>query len=163
MHHPVHVSSDGMAGRRQCGVGLIEVLVAVLVLSIGFLGMAALQVRALSNNNSAMMDTQAAIAAYSILDAMRADRVNAITLAYNTTVTTGACPAVGKTLADYQLHEWCAGSGAATPDGLAALGSGTTGHVHCDKQGNCQITITFNDSLASGGTSARPVSVRGKL
>ncbi|HER34421.1 MAG TPA: type IV pilus modification protein PilV, partial [Halothiobacillaceae bacterium] len=45
--------------RGQVGVGLIEVLIAVLVLSIGFLGMAALQTKALSNNNSAMDRTQA--------------------------------------------------------------------------------------------------------
>ena len=56
---------------------MIEVLVAVLVLSIGFLGMAALQAMSLSTNNSAMARSLATINAYSILDSMRADITNA--------------------------------------------------------------------------------------
>ncbi|MGH7083198.1 MAG: prepilin-type N-terminal cleavage/methylation domain-containing protein, partial [Acetobacteraceae bacterium] len=34
--------------RHQNGVGMLEVLIAVLIVSIGFLGMAALHARALS-------------------------------------------------------------------------------------------------------------------
>ena len=57
--------------RHQQGVGLIEVLIAVLVVSIGFLGVAALQVYTLSTNNSAMARSMTTVASYSILDAMR--------------------------------------------------------------------------------------------
>ena len=72
-----------LGGRHQAGVGLIEVLVAVLVLSIGFLGVAALQARSMSTNNSAMVRSMATIASYSILDAMRADLPNAVAGNYN--------------------------------------------------------------------------------
>ena len=73
-------SPAALAARRigrlhaQSGVGLIEVLVAVLVLSIGFLGIAALQAMSLSTNNSDMARSMATIASYSIMDAMRADQ-----------------------------------------------------------------------------------------
>ncbi|MFI9650974.1 type IV pilus modification protein PilV [Guyparkeria sp. GHLCS8-2] len=150
--------------KRQAGVGLIEILIAVLVLSIGFLGMAALQTKALSNNNSAMDRTQATIASYSILDAMRADRANVLNGNYNTTVTVGSCPGAGGTLASVQLDRWCTGStGVTPPDGLAALGTGATGEISCDGNGICEITVTFDDDKATGGSSAQEVVTRARL
>jgi len=131
---------------RQSGIGMIEVLIAVLVVSIGFLGMAALQARALSTNNSAMARSMATIASYSILDAMRADIVNAKLGSYNTTVTASGCPSVpttGGTLAEWQLNAWCGQLGQA----LGAVAS-TTGTVNCTSAGDCTVTIQFDDSRA---------------
>jgi len=149
--------------KAQAGVGLIEILIAVLVLSIGFLGMAALQTKALSNNNSAMARTQATIASYSILDAMRADRANALAGNYDGTVTVGNCPGAGNTLANGQLNRWCLGAGGTPPDGLAALGNGATGDIQCDANGICEITITFDDDKATGGDSSQEVVTRARL
>jgi len=154
---------------KQAGVGLIEVLIAVLVLSIGFLGMAALQTKALSNNNSAMMRTQAVVASYTILDAMRVDRAAALAGGYNTTMTFGtngqctASPSVSG-LANTQLQEWCegVGSGNATT-GLAGLGAGTTGGVNCDNRGVCVVTITFDDDKSTGGDSAEQLVTRARI
>lgn len=149
--------------KRQAGVGLIEILIAVLILSIGFLGMAALQTKALSNNNSAMARTQATIASYSILDAMRADRLNALAGNYDGTVTVGQCPGAGNTLANGQLNRWCLGEGGTSPDGLAALGEGATGEIDCDGNGICEVTITFDDGRATGGSSTQEVVTRARL
>ena len=55
------------------GVGLVEVLVAVLVLAIGLLGIAALQATTLRNSQSSIERTQAVVQTYTILDAMRAN------------------------------------------------------------------------------------------
>ena len=129
----------------QAGVGMIEVLVAVLVLSIGFLGMAALQAMSLSTNNSAMARSLATINAYSILDSMRADIANAKTGSYNTTVTADSCPAAGTTLATQQINGWCQSLGAA----LGAV-AGTTGAINCSSTGACTITISFDDSRSGG-------------
>ncbi|MBS7458015.1 type IV pilus modification protein PilV [Coralloluteibacterium stylophorae] len=71
----------GRAGQR--GVGLIEVLIAVLVLGVGLLGIAALQALALRNNQDALARSQAVIQTYAILDLMRADREAALAGAYN--------------------------------------------------------------------------------
>jgi type IV pilus assembly protein PilV len=159
--------------RRQGGVGLIEVLIAVLVLSIGFLGIAALQTKSLSGNNSAMMRTQANIAAYSMFDAMRADRANALTGNYDGTVTVGACPTAVGTLAQAQLRTWCLGYDPNFPPstanpipstllgGLAAVGPAAKGTVKCfgaaagAVASNCRITITFDDSRADGGSATQ--------
>jgi type IV pilus assembly protein PilV len=127
---------------RQTGVGLIEVLVAVLVLSIGFLGVAALQARSLSMNNSSMARSVATIESYSILDAMRADLASAQSLAYNKTVKANACPTDTSTLANAQVTQWCG----QLAQNLGASAS-TTGTINCiGTLGDCTITVTFDDS-----------------
>ncbi|HEU0198650.1 MAG TPA: type IV pilus modification protein PilV, partial [Nevskiaceae bacterium] len=76
----------------QAGVGLIEVLVAALVLAVGILGIAALQTKALASSGDAMGRSMATIATYSIIDAMSLDATNAKNGSYNGTVTANACP-----------------------------------------------------------------------
>lgn len=62
--------------RRQLGVSLVEVLVAVLVLAIGVLGAAQLQLSALRYNAGAAHATQASFIAYDMLDRLRANASN---------------------------------------------------------------------------------------
>lgn len=59
--------------KRQQGIGLLEVLVALLVLSIGVLGAVMLQLSALRYTASAAYTTQASFLAYDMLDRMRAN------------------------------------------------------------------------------------------
>ncbi|MEW5833986.1 MAG: type IV pilus modification protein PilV [Pseudomonadota bacterium] len=145
----------------QRGVGLIEVLVALLVVSIAFLGIAALLANSLSTNNSAMTRSMATIASYSILDAMRADIGAANAGAYNGTVTASSCTAptgTGVTLAQRQLYEWCSTQ-------LVPLGasSNTTGKVECTGT-DCTVTIQFDDSRAgAGGSDKQQVVTRAIL
>lgn len=68
---------------RQRGVTMIEVLVTVIVLSIGLLGLAAMHGVSLKNNHSAYMRSQASLLAYDIIDTMRADRERALSGAFN--------------------------------------------------------------------------------
>lgn len=56
------------------GFSLIEVLVAIVILSLGMLGMAGLQASSLRNNQAAYYRSQATLLAYDILDRMRANR-----------------------------------------------------------------------------------------
>lgn len=157
-------SADRVRARvtnSQSGVGLIEVLMAVLVLSIGFLGVAALQAVSLSTNNSAMARSAATINTYSILDAMRADSDAAKAATYNTTVpiAANACPAVSTSFASIQLNQWCSQLGQT----LGAVAS-TTGSINCSGTGECLVTVTFDDSRAgTGGSSAQSVITRAIL
>lgn len=146
--------------KLQKGVGLIEILIAVLVLSIGFLGMAALQAKSLSTNNSAMTRSMATIASYSILDAMRADQANALTGAYNGTVTANACPTSTATLAANQLKTWCQTQLAVN---LGAL-STTKGTINCLASGYCTITVQFDDSRGgAGGSNVQQITTQAML
>lgn len=150
----------------QSGVGLIEVLVAVLVLSIAFLGIAALQAMSMSTNNSAMARSMATISSYSILDAMRADLDEAKAGTYNRTgsgvLKGNACPAASGSLANDQLNQWCT----QLADTLGASAS-TTGGVDCTTVSNsvyCTVTITFDDSRAGvGGGNAQTVVTKAML
>jgi len=161
--NPRHVTTR----TRQTGVGLIEILVAVLVLSIGFLGMAALQTKALSNNNSAMARSMGTIASYSILDAMRLDPNGEAAGdydGYSVTVPAtwsdpGDCAGVttaGSALAQANQVQWC--------DDLGSLvGPGTQGQISAQGNGNYEITITFDDQRASGGAAAQTIITQAKL
>lgn len=66
-----------MAGKRntrtQHGLTLIEVLVAVVVLSVGLLGVASLQLASLRESNRSNERSLATILAYDIADRMRAN------------------------------------------------------------------------------------------
>jgi type IV pilus assembly protein PilV len=73
--------------RRQAGTSLLEVLISVVILSIGLLGLAGLQVAALRVNQGAMQRSQATILAYDILDRMRSDRIAAIDGRYDAFAT----------------------------------------------------------------------------
>jgi type IV pilus assembly protein PilV len=63
----------GHTGNRQQGFTLLEVLIALLVLSIGLLGLAALQTTGLRSNEMASMRTTSTMLAYDISDRMRAN------------------------------------------------------------------------------------------
>jgi type IV pilus assembly protein PilV len=148
----------GSVRSQQNGVGLIEVLVAVLVLSIGFLGIAALQAVSLSTNNSAMTRSMATIDTYSILDAMRSDIANAEGGSYNQTVTANNCQD-GTNLSGSQLYQWCTRLG----KDLGATAN-TTGAINCTATGDCTITVVFDDSRAGmSGVSNQTVTTRAML
>ena len=69
------------AGER--GFTLVEAMVALLVLSIGLLGVAAMQLSSLQANNGAFQRTQATFLAQDIADRMRANRQAALDGAYD--------------------------------------------------------------------------------
>ena len=58
---------------RQQGVSLIESLIALLVISIGLLGIAALQFSAMKQNSSALHHSQSVWISYDIADRIRAN------------------------------------------------------------------------------------------
>lgn len=143
----------------QRGVGLIEVLVAVLVLSLGLLGMAGMQAQALKSNQSSYARSQAVMFSYYILDAMRADSATAKAGNYDTG-TDPLCAAsalTGTTLADNSRKDWIN----TMKTGLGNLTS-TCGSIDCDSNGICTIKIIWNDELA-GGLGAQTFETKSRL
>ncbi len=61
----------------QTGFTLLEVMIAVLVLGIGLLGLAHLQITSLKHNQSAEFRSQASVFAADMLDRMRANQTAA--------------------------------------------------------------------------------------
>lgn len=62
--------------RQQKGFGLIEILVALLILAIGLLGMASLQTTSLQQTTGSQTRTQAILLADDIVERIRANRPN---------------------------------------------------------------------------------------
>ena len=104
--------------RTNRGFTLLEILVALLVLSIGLLGLAGLQTFSLRNNHSAFLRSQAVVLAYDALDRMRSNRDQAMLgtgSAYNSTYSQAAgsysatdCSSncTSSALATYDLAAW---------------------------------------------------------
>lgn len=103
------------AGGRERGLTLVEVLVSLLVLSIGLLGIAALQLTGLRENTSAFRHSQATWLAYEMADRMRANRTGVEGSAYDDVTTVGAtaqaCGVAGAScgpaqMAGFDTFEW---------------------------------------------------------
>ncbi|MEZ5491487.1 MAG: type IV pilus modification protein PilV [Gammaproteobacteria bacterium] len=59
--------------QRQLGIGMVEVLVTLVIISVGFLNMAALQTTAKRSNFDAVQRTTAVMLAHDIVERMRAN------------------------------------------------------------------------------------------
>lgn len=140
-----------LGGRNQQGAGLIEVLVAVLVLAIGMLGLAALQVVTLKNSDSSNERTQAMLHIYGMGDLLR---VNKSRLNQFNTGGSHECAVSrneGSVAADNaDLNSW-----------LAALerdiGPGACGSINCPPGSSCTVSVRWNDEQGSGGTEQQAV------
>lgn len=138
----------------QRGVGLVEILVAVLVLSIGLLGLAGLQVRTLRNGQSALERGVAVVESHAIIDAMRSDLINAVENdAYELEHTD--TPPTGTTFAETVLRNW-------RNNLVSSLGTGATGRVACNG-GLCTIEVMWNDERGSGGSATQTVTTQVQL
>ncbi|MDH5370428.1 MAG: type IV pilus modification protein PilV [Gammaproteobacteria bacterium] len=76
--------------KKSSGFTLLEVMIALVIFSIGMLGLAGIQAIALQNNNTAYMRTIAMQQAYNIADLIRAstDFDGDVTSAFNAVDTT---------------------------------------------------------------------------
>jgi type IV pilus assembly protein PilV len=142
--------------RNQAGVGLLEILVAVVVLAIGLLGMAGLQTRALQQNQSGLQRSHAVMLTYSILDSLRTDRVSAFAGAYNIPQTC-AVPAANGTLRGDTLNNWLQ----AIHDRFGAVAT-SCGFINCDAAGLCTIRVIWDDTRA-GGSAVETLETRSRI
>lgn len=99
------------------GFSLIEVMLALLVTSIGLLGLAALQTVSLKQNHDAYLRSQAVFLAHDMVERMRANRQQALSGAYD--VAFGATGGSG--LAADDLSQWQSAIGALLPAGQGAV------------------------------------------
>lgn len=132
--------------RQESGFTLLEVLVAVLVLSIGLLGLAGLQTQGLRNNHSALLRSQATAYAYDAIERMRGNRDQAILgtgSAYNTTFTASVTPVncssscTSSQMARYDLANWKAE--------VARLPAGQ-GQIAIDANDKATVSVRWADT-----------------
>jgi type IV pilus assembly protein PilV len=127
----------------QIGMTLIEVLISVLILAIGLLGAAAIQLNALKYTDSATLNSQASFIAYDMMDRMRANPDADYTLTSLNDAPTAGNLTVPR---DQDLFDFArnvtdfAGAGAAAA--IAVSMRAVT------------ITITWNDSRAANAAGS---------
>lgn len=118
---------------HQRGATLIEVLIAIVVLSIGLLGLAGLQVTSVQSNHSAYQRSQASLLANDLADRMRANRTQALTSAYVADYAdSSSSHTASGTRAEIDLAEWLNNLALKLPDGQGKVeksGSLVTIHV----------------------------------
>ena len=127
---------------KQQGLSIIEVLVAMLILAVGLLGMASLQVRAVSDTTNSSYRSIAIFYANDMADRIRANPVAEQGNLYNDetggAVTAGCSSAAGcnsTQLAANDKSEWLANVADALPAG--------TGEI--TKNGNVYtVTVSWN-------------------
>jgi type IV pilus assembly protein PilV len=120
------------------GTTLIETLVALLVLSIGLLGVAGLQMTSLQNNRGAHLRSQAQVLAYDIADRMRANRNVALTGGYF--IAFGAV-AAGATIEAVDLQNWKQSLSVGLPGGDGRIDPAPLG------TNMVRITVSWTDSV----------------
>ncbi len=137
---------------KQSGVTLIEVLISVLILSVGLLGLAAMQLHASRFNHSAYLRSQASFLAYDYYDRMRSNRAEAINetsylLNLNTTpatpsnCSTSACNE--SEMAAFDKSQWKQAVTSLLPDSDAEV---TTANLSLTGTKLLTITIFWQDS-----------------
>ncbi len=128
------------------GFTLIEVLVTMIILAVGLLGLAGMQIAGMKANHSALLRTQATFAAYDLADRMRA----------NPTDFAGQTLTIdnGGTYPDLprEFASWAHDFDAAFP----APSDGARATVNCSNggacsSGNCEILLRWDDSRPEGG------------
>lgn len=120
---------------RQRGFSMIEVLVAILVVSVGLLGIAGLQAYGLQANHSAYLRSQATVLAYDALDRMRANIDAATAGAYNLTMSDS--PSGSGSIATSDLSEWMTNIQTTLPSG--------DGEINVDSSGMATVKVQWLD------------------
>jgi type IV pilus assembly protein PilV len=162
---------------RSLGFSLVEVLVALIVLSVGLLGIAKMQALALASTSVASMRSLAAVEADSIADAMHVNRgfwanSNAsglnISIVGSTVTVTQAGPTTppvlpfvdcsingpcsGPAVAGYDLQQWANALSQLLPGDQATISCNATDPI------DCLVTIQWSEQ-AIGMNNAQAQSV----
>lgn len=143
---------------KQSGFTLLEVMVAMLVLSIGLLGLAGLMASSMRNNQSAYHSTQATWLAYDILDRIRANRAGALAGDYSAALGPATCsitPPSG-TIAAQDIGGWKNMIACALPEGDGSI-------TVTPANRRVSITVQWNDSRGTGGLANQQLTVESQL
>jgi len=164
--------------RQQLGFNLIEVMIALVIISVGLLGLAGLQVSSLKQNQSAYYRSQATLFAYDLADRMRAnmDEVNAGSYfvasgaedsnCINYTGSATGCDA--DEMASHDIWEWQEAIAAELPlgEGLVCrsdLTDDDMGAPDCEAANSDNPVVVYvwwnDDKTASGATAQFSVSI----
>jgi len=155
--------------KQQRGVGLIEIMVAVLLLSVGFLAAARMQVQSMRFSQSAYLESQAYFMISDMTDRMRGNIDGVTSDAYSNKSTSAALTDPGcatayctsSEQAQQDLFEWSANlhdlrdtdNFISLLPGRAASGSGpavpATGEIIAKNNGTFAVKMTWYEKIGN--------------
>ena len=156
---------------RQRGVSLIEVLMAVLIFSIGLIGLASLMVMATRSNHAAYLRTQVVFLANNMANRMSANPAAVWAKDYNGTypvaaATAGCASGAACGPADLATHDqqmWSSQLRTFLPNVSAKIdctGAGTSGYDPTSQLnfrppygGNCKMSVSWTEISAGNQSS----------
>lgn len=110
-----------MNTKRQVGSTLVEVLITVLVLSVGLLGMATMQFDGIKRNMDSSFRSQAVNLAYDMSDRIRVNRTGALSAGNGYVIALGAAAPAGATKAAQDIQAWLANLANELPSGDGSI------------------------------------------
>lgn len=127
---------------EQRGFSLIEALIAMVVLSLGLLGLAGLQISSLKFNQTAQLRSKAVTLAYDMQERIRASQTEFTSAPFGT---------FGTTL----INDWQTDVASQLPQGVGAVCtvSNPANPAACNGGPFFVVTVTWNE--ANGATAAR--------
>lgn len=119
--------------KTQLGFTILEVMVALLVFSVGLLGMAGMQMASMQNNHSGMLRTIAVQQAYQMADRVRSNRAGFNNNLYDNVVT---CTQPCASIEQMDFTDWQTANNALLPGGTGTVqrnGTSLNINVHWDE------------------------------
>ena len=149
------------------GFSMLEVLIAILVFSLGVLGLAGLLIFAISSNHVAYLRTQATFLAHNMANRMGANPAGLWNGNYNgsypVSASTASCAAGcnPQQLAAYDMAQWSTQLTTFLPNASGNITCSTSGINYTPNSaqvdmrppygGTCRMTLSWNESGGAGG------------
>jgi type IV pilus assembly protein PilV len=151
--------------RKHAGFTLLEVLVAIVVLSLGLLGLAGLQAASLRNNQTAYYRGIATQQAYDMADRIRANLAGVRAGGYSNLVEglpggspdcfAAACSAANMAISDHR--QWNTINAALLPNGNGSVrcedGAAGAGCIASTGSWVFRVTVSWNERTEAGNVT----------
>ncbi len=120
--------------KRQQGFSLIEVVVSLLLISMGLISVTNLQTRSVSITMVAYTETQSALHLQEMVELLRANKVAAANGDYNIALSLFAdLPVAGTSIAETDRYRWFNNMNNTLPNGKAS--------INCAADKNCLLEL----------------------
>ena len=122
---------------HQKGFSLIEVMVSLVLVSIGLMAMASLQSRSVNNSTVAYTETQSTLHLKEIVELLRANKVAAASGDYNIVLSSFSdLSSGGTTIAETDRYNWFNNLDNVLPNAKAS--------INCDVDSRCVLELQYD-------------------
>ena len=154
--------------KKSQGFSLIEVLITVIITSVGLLAYAALQMNGLKQTNSALIRSEASILTSDIADRIRANTPGALAGGYNHALVgktsidcSSSCPPYDYAI--FEVSQWLDLISERLPLGSGTIScsdSDTTDVIPCSRNSVLTLVVSWDDNRDGEKNSLMQVDVR---